>query len=119
MDIIDEENLSQNAKIVGKQLVNCLEFLKTKYDIVGDVRGRGLFLGVELVENKTSKMPATALTSFVVQRMRSKRVLLGTEGPYSNVLKIRPPLTIDKSAIDFLVLQLDETLKEAVELGVT
>ena len=119
LDIIDEENLSQNAKIVGKQLVNCLEFLKTKYDVVGDVRGRGLFLGVELVENKISKKPATALTSFVVQRMRSKRVLLGTEGPYGNVLKIRPPLTIDKSAVDFLVLQLDETLKEAVELGVT
>jgi 4-aminobutyrate aminotransferase-like enzyme len=50
--------------------------------------------------------------------MRSKRVLLGTEGPHENVLKIRPPLTIDAPASDFLLLQLDETLKEAIDLGI-
>ena len=50
--------------------------------------------------------------------MRSKRVLLGTEGPHENVLKIRPPLTIDARATDFLLLQLDETLNEATEMGI-
>ncbi len=118
LDIIDQENLSQNAKFIGHRLFGGMELLKNKYDVVGDVRGRGLFLGLELVEDKLSKTPATALTSFVVERMRSKRLLIGTEGPHANVIKIRPPLTIDKSAADFLVSQLDETLKEAVELGV-
>ena len=118
LDIVDQEDLSQNAKIVGRRLLDGMEALKTKYDVVGDSRGRGLFLGLELVKDKASKIPATALTCFVVQRMRSKRVLLGTEGPHENVLKIRPPLTIDAPASDFLLLQLDETLKEAIDLGI-
>ena len=94
-----------------------MELLKEKYDVVGDVRGRGLFLGLELVKDKTSKIPASNLACFVIERMRSKRVLLGTEGPHENVLKIRPPLTIDVPAADFLLSQLDETLKEGIELG--
>ena len=118
LDIVDQDELSQNAKIVGKRLLNGMEALKKKYDVVGDARGRGLFLGLELVKDKVSKTPATALTCFIVQRMRIKRVLLGTEGPHENVLKIRPPLTIDAPAADFLLLQLDETLNEAIELGV-
>ncbi|MDG1425059.1 MAG: aminotransferase class III-fold pyridoxal phosphate-dependent enzyme, partial [Paracoccaceae bacterium] len=119
LDIVDQENLSQNAKIVGNRLLNGMELLKDKYDVVGDVRGRGLFLGLELVKDKVSKMPASALTCFVIERMRSKHVLLGTEGPHENVLKIRPPLTIDSPAADFLLSQLDETLKEGIELGVS
>ena len=117
LDIVDQENLSQNAKIIGKRLLKGMELLKEKYDVVGDVRGRGLFLGLELVKDKTSKLPSSALASFVIDRMRSKRVLLGTEGPHENVLKIRPPLTIDAPAADFLLSQLDETLKEGIELG--
>jgi 4-aminobutyrate aminotransferase-like enzyme len=117
LDIVDQENLSQNAEIVGKRLLDGMELLKEKYDVVGDVRGRGLFLGLELVKDKTSKIPASELAGFVIERMRNKRVLLGTEGPHENVLKIRPPLTIDAPAADFLLSQLDETLKEGIGLG--
>ena len=67
LDIVDQEGLSQNAKIVGKRLLDGMEALKAKYEIVGDARGRGLFLGLELVKDKASKTPATALTCFVVQ----------------------------------------------------
>jgi 4-aminobutyrate aminotransferase-like enzyme len=80
--------------------------------LIGDVRGAGLFLGVELVNDRTTLAPATQQASYIKDRLRERRILLGTEGPYDNVLKIRPPMTFDAAAASRLLEMLDETLAE-------
>jgi 4-aminobutyrate aminotransferase-like enzyme len=76
------------------------------------VRGTGLFLGVELVRNRETLEPATEEASFITNRMRERGILLGTDGPYHNVLKIRPPMPFDERNADFLVETIDKILWE-------
>jgi 4-aminobutyrate aminotransferase-like enzyme len=73
----------------------------------------GLFTGIELVTDRTSKTPATHLAGYVSNRLRSHRILIGTDGPWDNVLKIRPPLTINQADADLLLSRLDSVLNEA------
>ena len=77
------------------------------------MRGRGLFLKVELVCDRQTKAPATALAGYVANRMREHHILIGTDGPFDNVLKIRPPLTIDGDDCEMLLNRLDQVLFEA------
>jgi len=77
---------------------------------MGDVRGSGLFLGVELVRNRTTLEPATAEADFIVNAMRDRQILFGTDGPFHNVLKIRPPMPFTKTDAD----RLCETLARVV-----
>ena len=84
-----------------------------KYPIVGDVRGSGLFLGVELVRDRETLEPAGEEASFVSNRMRAYGVLLGTDGPYHNVVKIRPPMPFDEGDADLLVATMDRVLAES------
>jgi len=93
LDIVEDEGLQANAALVGDQLLGDLRALKSQYRCIGDVRGMGLFLGVELV--LPDGAPATDICAYVKNRMRDHRILIGSEGPADNVLKIRPPLTID------------------------
>ena len=79
---------------------------------MGDVRGDGLFLGVELVSQRAARTPATAQASAVVNRMRELGVLVGTEGPHHNVLKIRPPLPFDAQDAQRLAATLATALSE-------
>ena len=95
---------------MGNHFLEGLYQLQKKYPVIGDVRGMGLFLGVELVEADGSE--ATKLTSYVKNRMRDNRILIGSEGPNDNILKIRPPLTIEENDVDMLVTTLDSILKE-------
>ena len=113
LDIVDDENLMENARIRGRDLLEGLRRLQEKYEIIGDVRGYGLFIGVDLVEDKNNRAPATKIADYVKNRMREHRILLGSEGPFDNILKIRPPLTIDQDGIDMLLAVLDEVLAEA------
>ena len=83
------------------------------WNVMGDVRGMGLFIGVELVRPDGSQ--ATETCSYVKNRMRDHRILIGSEGPRDNVLKIRPPLTIDRDGTDMIVTVLDEVLAEIAE----
>ena len=78
----------------------------TEFDIIGDVRGSGLFLGVELVRDRNTKEPATEEATSVVNEMRENGILLGTDGPCHNVLKIRPPMSFTMSDGDRLVATL-------------
>ena len=89
-----------------------LRSLQEKHDCIGDVRGIGLFIGVDLVTDRTTKSEATALAIHVKDRMRDKRILLGTEGPKDNILKIRPPLTIQPDDVDMIISTLDHILNE-------
>ncbi|MDE4134367.1 aminotransferase class III-fold pyridoxal phosphate-dependent enzyme [Phaeobacter sp. QD34_3] len=110
LDIVDDEALQQNAKLMGERLLAGLKALEEKHPCVGDVRGMGLFLGVELIEADGSE--ASAICSYVKNRMRDQRILIGSEGPKDNILKIRPPLTIDAEDVEMLLHSLDLILDE-------
>jgi len=113
LDIVEEEGLMENARQMGNKLRLGLDVLQQKHSLIGDVRGFGLFIGVELVLDRQSKAPATQVASYLKDRLRERRILLGTEGPADNILKIRPPLTIEEGDVAMLLQVLDDTLSEA------
>ena len=113
LSIVDDEGLQANAAAMGERLLSGLRDLQDRFDLIGDVRGRGLFIGVELVTDSYSKVPATALAGYVSNRLRDHRILIGTDGPDDNVLKIRPPLTIGATDCDLLLAVLGDILVEA------
>lgn len=110
--IVKEEGLQQNAKEVGAYLKSGLNDLMNDFEIIGDVRGPGLFIGFELVTNRTTKNPATQQANYFANRMRDKGILMSTDGPYDNVLKIKPPIIFSKSDSDFLLESIRNVLKE-------
>jgi 4-aminobutyrate aminotransferase-like enzyme/Ser/Thr protein kinase RdoA (MazF antagonist) len=112
LDVVQDERLQAHAKCVGTQLVDGLRSLQARCEIVGDVRGSGLFLGVELVAGRGTLEPASAEASFVVDRMREEGILIGTDGPLHNVLKIRPPMPFNAADADRLVETLARVLAE-------
>ena len=110
--IVREERLHENARDMGSHLLAGLRELQSRHPLIGDVRGMGLFIGVELVTDRDTRAPATGAASYVVNRLREKRILIGTEGPADNVLKIRPPLTIARPDVEWLVEELGRVLSE-------
>lgn len=112
LKVIKEEGLQQNAKEVGAYLKTALINMMNKHHIIGDVRGPGLFLGIELVTSRETKEPATEQASYFANRMRDKGILMSTDGPYNNVLKIKPPMVFSKENADFLLESMDHVLKE-------
>ena len=112
LDVLAEEDLASNAVSTGEHLLQGLRALQLCHPTIGDVRGRGLFLGVELVLDRATKAPAKAIASYVKNRLRERRILIGTDGPFDNVLKIRPPMTFDRAAADLLLDELDRVLGE-------
>jgi 4-aminobutyrate aminotransferase-like enzyme len=112
LNVVQDEHLQEHALRVGNYLLDGLHPLLDPYRIVGDVRGSGLFLGVELVRDRETLEPAAAEASFVSNRMREHGILAGTDGPYHNVVKIRPPMPFDKQNAEFLVDVMEKVLKE-------
>ncbi len=96
LDVIEQENLQQHALTTGNYFKAELVKLQQKFDLIGDVRGLGLFIGVELVENRVTKSPATNQTSWLVEFFKQHHILLSTEGKFYNILKIKPPLAFNK-----------------------
>jgi len=112
LDVVLEEHLQSHALSVGSHMLKSLRQLMERYPLIGDVRGSGLFLGVELVGNRETLEPAAEETSFIANRMRDYGILLGTEGPLQNVLKIRPPMPFSEADGELLVATLDRVLAE-------
>lgn len=110
LDVVKEEGLQAHALNVGNYLLEHLRALKDRYPLIGDVRGSGLFLGVELVKDHENLTPATAEANFLVNRMREAGILLGTDGPLHNVLKIRPPMPFTKEDAQVLLVTLEKLL---------
>jgi 4-aminobutyrate aminotransferase-like enzyme/aminoglycoside phosphotransferase (APT) family kinase protein len=110
LDVIEEEELRESAHKVGDYLRGELQGLMARHPAIGDVRGRGLFLGIELVENRTTKAPDAALTTFVVNHAKEHGVLLSIDGPRHNVIKIKPPITFSIEHADRLVAAIDAAL---------
>lgn len=110
--IVSEEGLQENARDAGGALLAGLRELQSRQPLIGDVRGMGLFVGVDLVSDRGTRTPATAAARYVVNRLRERRILIGTEGPADNVLKIRPPLTIGREDVELIVASLGAVLAE-------
>ena len=112
LDVMAEEHLQANALRVGTHLMNSLRQLMGKHPLIGDVRGLGLFVGIELVRDRETREPAPAQASYIANRMSERGILLSTDGPFHNVLKIKPPMVFTAANADFLVETLDEILAE-------
>ena len=112
LDVVLEERLQAHALDIGTHLLAGLRRLMDRYPIIGDLRGSGLFLGVELVRNRQTLEPATEEASLIVNRMRELGILLGTDGPFHNVIKIRPPMPFSTDDSDLLCAMLDRVLSE-------
>jgi 4-aminobutyrate aminotransferase len=110
IDLIEEENLLANAFDSGAHLRASLEALKEKHSIIGDVRGMGLMQGVELVEDRQSKVPATADTLRLMTAAKDHRILIGRGGLDGNVIRISPPLNISRADIDTFIEAFDASL---------
>jgi 4-aminobutyrate aminotransferase-like enzyme/Ser/Thr protein kinase RdoA (MazF antagonist) len=112
LDVLEEENLQENALRVGAWLIEKLKSLQEYHALIGDVRGLGLFLGIDLVLDRETREPAPLQASYVVNRLRDGGILAGTDGPHHNVIKLRPPLVFSEADADLFVKTLDTILQE-------
>lgn len=103
LDVIEQEQLQANALKVGNEILRGLRELQNEFEIIGDVRGMGLFIGVEMVKDRESLEPATAEANAVIEYLKAHHILLSTDGPYDNVLKLKPPIVFSmENAAEFL-----------------
>ncbi|RVE60629.1 hypothetical protein OJAV_G00182850 [Oryzias javanicus] len=112
LDVIEKENLQDKALRVGQYLCDLLEKLKDKHPLIGDIRGRGLFIGVELVRDRVKLTPATAEAQEVIYKLKEQFVLLSADGPHRNVLKFKPPLCFSTEDADLVVEKMEVILTE-------
>lgn len=110
LDVIETEGLQQSAKATGDYLLSAFAGLMVRYPFIGDVRGAGLFLGIELVRDRETLAPATEAASWIVNHMRQNGVLASTDGPLDNVLKFKPPMVFARAEADLLLQVLDAAL---------
>lgn len=114
MDVIDEENIQQNSLEVGTHLKNRLLELQDKHPLIGEVRGLGLMLGIELVRDRQTKEPASSEAADVMERCRDRGLVIGKGGLYGNTLRLKPPMCITKDDANFIADCLDEVLTTLV-----
>ena len=112
LQIVKDENLQQHAFEIGEYLKKGLKDLQTRFPIIGDVRGHGLFLGFELIKNPETLEPAAEAAIYLANRMRERGILMSTDGPFHNVLKIKPPMCFDRGNVEFLMENLQRVLGE-------
>ncbi|MFO1288822.1 MAG: aminotransferase class III-fold pyridoxal phosphate-dependent enzyme, partial [Rubrivivax sp.] len=110
LDVIEREKLIDNAATVGARVQQGLLALQQRHDIIGAVRGRGLFFGLDLVRDRRSKAPATAECGRLVNEMRRRGILISRIGPHDNVLKMRPPMVFSQANAALLLETLDDAL---------
>ncbi|XP_075999919.1 ethanolamine-phosphate phospho-lyase isoform X2 [Genypterus blacodes] len=112
LDVIEREDLQGNALRVGGHLTRLLEKQKEKHPLVGDIRGRGLFVGLELVKDRVKLTPAAAEAQEVIYKLKEDHILLSADGPHRNVLKFKPPLCFSAEDADMVVEKIDQILTE-------
>ena len=108
LEVIEKENLQANSLQIGNYILAGLNKLKEKYKIIGDVRGKGLMLGIEMVKDRATKMPASAECAQVVETAKEMGLLLGKGGLWGQTIRFAPPMCINKADADFLLAVLDE-----------
>lgn len=112
LNVIRDEGLQNLADQTGTYLMHGLNELKKDHEIIGDVRGSGLFIGIELVKDRVSLDPATAEANDIVNKMKDNGILLSTDGPFDNVIKIKPPLVLNNENVDRIISTLSDVLEK-------
>jgi 4-aminobutyrate aminotransferase-like enzyme len=110
LEVVLAEELQAHALKIGEQMLTELRVLMNRHELIGDVRGSGLFFGVELVRDRETLEPATEEADTIVNLMREDGILLGTDGPLHNVLKVRPPMPFDEGNAETLLKTLERML---------
>lgn len=100
IDVMEKENLPEHVAVVGKQLIDGLKKLQEKYPVIGDVRGKGLMVGIEMVTNRETKEPAGTAVNHLFEETRQMGLLIGKGGLYGNVIRVAPPLVATKEDVD-------------------
>ncbi len=111
IDVIEEDDLRANAAVVGGYFRERLEELKEEFDLIGDVRGMGMMQALELIKDRKTKEPAAEATNAMLEAARERGLLIGKGGLYGNVIRMSPPLNIDKTAVDEAVRILRESFR--------
>jgi len=112
LEVIQRENLQQNCLEIGDHLMTGFKDLMARHDIIGNVRGKGLMTGIELVKDRHSKEPATAECARVWERTKELGLLIGKGGFYSNVLRVKPPMCLTRADVNYLIEVLDIAFSE-------
>ena len=112
LDVLRDEHLQQNALEVGTRWITHLRELQPTHALIGEVRGSGLFLGIDLVNDRSTRAPATDQASYIVNRLRDRGILAGTDGPHHNVIKLRPPLVFSNADATLFTATLHAILRE-------
>ena len=112
LEVIDRENIQQNAKTVGEHLKGRLLELQERQPLIGEVRGMGLMLGIELVRDRKTKEPANTEAADVLEKAKERGLIIGKGGLYGNTIRLKPPMCLTKDDADFIVDCLDEVLTE-------
>lgn len=112
LKVIKDEGLQENSRAMGQKLLAELKKLQDKFDIIGDVRGKGLMMGIELVKDRKTKEPAREETARVFEKTREKGLIMSKSGTYRNVLRMLPPMCIQKDDIEFFSQAFHESFAE-------
>jgi alanine-glyoxylate transaminase/(R)-3-amino-2-methylpropionate-pyruvate transaminase len=112
LEVIDRDNLQKNALERGRELMEGYRKLMARHEIIGDVRGRGLMTGIELVQDRRTKEPAREACLRIFERLKDLGLLVGKGGLHSNTLRIKPPLCITREDVAFLLEVLDLAIGE-------
>ena len=112
IDTIEKQNYANNSKVVGDYIKEQLFALQEKHSIIGDVRGKGLMLGIELVKDRKTKEPASAELLRMMDLCKDEGVLIGKGGMTGNVIRIKPPMCITKDDADTIIKVLDKSFEQ-------
>jgi alanine-glyoxylate transaminase/(R)-3-amino-2-methylpropionate-pyruvate transaminase len=112
LEIIEKEGLQERCMVLGERLMKGLKLLEEKFSIIGEVRGKGLMMALELVEDRVAKEPAPQRTAAVFEKAKDLGLLIGKGGLYGNILRITPPMCVNEADIDFMIEVLEASLTE-------
>lgn len=110
LDVVENEKLPERAMVIGEMMLNELAKLKEKYSLIGDVRGMGMFIGIDLVVDRITKEPATMFAEYIVAKFKEAKILMSTEGKYGNILKFKPPMVFDEANVAHFISTFDDIL---------
>jgi 4-aminobutyrate aminotransferase and related aminotransferases len=112
LDVIDKEELQKNAKLVGDYLIKKLKGLQSNYEFIGQVRGQGLFIGIEMINDVETLKPDKDSAKIIANEMKKSGILISVDGPDHNVLKIKPPIIFNYENADELVFNFRSILNK-------